>query len=122
MSPPNQARAPGEVARRPARDLPPVEGTPPARGRAVAERLLADGEGHALKAQLVRADGSPLARARYEVVDSAGTVVATGVTQANGLVFHELPQPGEYKVRFVGLERGAGAGAGGGRAGAAREG
>lgn len=107
LSPPNQARARGELTPRRVRTPRAREGTPPGRGRAAAAAAISSAPAHAIKAQIVDVGGRPLARARYEVVDGAGAVVASGTTDHTGLVRHDMPRAGRYTVRIVEVEGGS---------------
>jgi len=56
---------------------------------------------HVVFARIADAAGRPVRGARYEVVGPSRLVVAEGTTSLDGVVRHEVAEPGGYNVRVL---------------------
>ncbi|RME72274.1 MAG: hypothetical protein D6776_09070 [Planctomycetota bacterium] len=78
------------------------EGTRPHESGA-RDKLAGRPQPHAIHGQLVYADGEnagkPIERAKYQVLDGSGKVIAEGETGFDGMVHRPVPGPGDYTVR-----------------------
>jgi len=108
VSTPNVVPAEGALGRRGDPPRRRQEGTRAQAGRAATAGAIArTGARHVLTARIVD-DGTdrPIRGARYQVLNQAGDVVASGTTRHDGMVRHELPEAGEYTVQVVELPAG----------------